>query len=157
MKSRMTKAAGLMALVLSLVFFVQSTSSQSANNCLSVVGRFSDVTSGGSTTGTVVNGGILNGTSETVFTPGFIFTADPTTISLTGDYTLTTNRGAVKTHNVYIFDFANRLGSAIYRIDPSQSTGIFAGASGALYANGKAVDPVTVEGDIRGEICFASQ
>ena len=114
------------------------------------------MTSGGSTTGTVANGGILNGTSVTVFTPGFIFTADPTTISLTGDYLLTTNRGVVKTRNVYIFDFANRLGSAIYRIEPNQSTGIFAGASRALYANGKAVDPVTVEGDIRGEICFAS-
>jgi hypothetical protein len=145
----------LIALVLTLGLFSLEQSASAQSNCRKVKGKFIDVTSGGSTTGTITNGGILNSTTETVFSPAFLFTPDPTTVSFTADSTFTTNRGVLTTHNVYIFDFARGVATALYRIDPNASTGIFAGAAGVLYVNGKETGPGTVEGNITGEICFA--
>lgn len=151
-KTLMTLAA--LALTFCLVSLEQSASAQSTNNCMKVKGKTVDV-GGFITTTTITNGGILNGTGETVFGAAFVPTPDPTTFSFTGDTTLTTNRGVLKTHNVYIVDFATAAGTALYRIDPSTSTGIFAGATGVLFLNAKDVSGLTVEGDISGEICFA--
>jgi hypothetical protein len=159
MNATTRKLMTLVAVVLTigLVFLEQSATAQSANNCMKVKARLIDVSSGGNTvTGTITNGGILNGTSETVFSSVFLPTPDPNTVSFTADdYTLTTNRGVLKAHNVYIFDFARGLATALYRIDPNTSTGVFAGATGVLYVNGKSIDVGTVQADITGEICFA--
>jgi hypothetical protein len=78
------------------------------------------------------------------------------TVSFTGDTTLTTNRGVLKTHNVFLLDFVSGVGTALLRIDPNTSTGIFTGATGVPFVNVKTPDPVTGVGDISGEICFAS-
>jgi hypothetical protein len=42
-------------------------------------------------------------------------------------------------------------------INPSASTGRFAGATGVLYINGKAVSfaPFTVVSELAGQICYA--
>lgn len=153
-KTRNLITLGAVVLTFCLLTLQETASAQSANNCMRVKGTFLDVTSSGSTTGTITNGGILNGTTETVFNGDFVF-PDPTTVSFTGDYSLTTERGVLKTHNVYIFDFARGVGTALYRIDPNVSTGVFVGATGVLYSNGKATDSATVQGHLVGEICFA--
>ncbi len=67
-------------------------------------------------------------------------TPDPNTFSYNDDFTVTTNHGVLKTHNVGIFDVATGLFSEIARIDPNASTGDFAGATGVLYINGKTAD-----------------
>jgi hypothetical protein len=146
----------LPALVLTFCLFSpeQPTSAQSTSNCMKVKGTILDVGTSNTTT-TITNGGILNGTGETVYGPDFVFTPDPTTVSFTADTTITTNRGILKTHNVYIVDFAIGLGTALYRIDPSTSTGIFAGATGVLYLNANATDFSAVVSAMTGEICFA--
>ena len=159
MNSKTRRLVMLVAIALTVGLFSLevSTSAQSPNNCLKVKGKSLDVTIGGSTTGTITNGGILNGTTERVFNGAPLPTADPTTISFTGDLTVTTDRGVLKTHDVYIYDFARGLATTIQRIDPNASTGVFAGATGVLYGNAKATNPFTVEGDITGEICFANE
>jgi hypothetical protein len=76
------------------------------------------------------------------------------TISLTDDFTVTTNQGVLKTHNVGIFDVVLGLFSEIARIDPNASTGASAGATGVLYINGTTDDSgATFQAEITGEIC----
>jgi hypothetical protein len=113
--------------------------------------------SGGGGSGTITQGGILNGTTQGVFTSGFTPTPDATTFSFTDDLTVTTDKGVLKTHNVAIFDVARGVFSAIDRIDPNASMGDFAGATGVLYVNGKTPDGgATIQAEIAGEICFAN-
>jgi hypothetical protein len=82
-------------------------------------------------------------------------TPDANTFSYTDDFTVTTKKGVVKTHNVGIFDVATGLFSEIARIDPNASTGNFAGATGVLYINGTSADGgATFQAEIPGEICF---
>lgn len=122
-----------------------------AKGSLAVVNNFS-----GTTSGTVTQGGKLNGTTEAAFTSPFTSTPDPGTFSFTDNLALTTNKGVLRTHNVGIFDIANGLISAINRIDPNASTGDFAGATGVLYINGKTTDGgATFQAEISGEPCFA--
>jgi hypothetical protein len=105
--------------------------------------------------GTITRGGILNGTTEFVFTSDFLPGPTPTTVSFTADYTITTNGGVLKTHSVYIYDFARLLATAISQIDPDTSTGVFTRATGVLYFNAKSTDGgATVQSKITGEICF---
>jgi hypothetical protein len=52
---------------------------------------------------------------------------------------------------------ATGLFSEIARIDSNASTEDFAGATGALYINGKTADGgATFQAEITGEICFAN-
>lgn len=134
-----------------------STSAQSAHrNCRNVEGKLSEVSSANGTTGRITNGGILNGTTQLVFTSGVLATPDPTTVSYTDDFTITTNRGVLTTHNVGIFDFATGLFTEIARIDPNASSGRFAGATGVLFTSGKTTDGgATFRSKITGEICLA--
>ncbi len=113
--------------------------------------------SGGGGSGTITQGGRLNGTTQAIFTSAFTPTPDPTTFSFTDDLTVTTDKGVLKTHNVAVFDVARGVFSAIDRIDPNASTGDFAGATGVLYINGKTPDGgATIQAEITGEICFAN-
>jgi hypothetical protein len=131
-------------------------------NCQEVKARFVDVYSGGATTsGTITQGGLLNGRTVTVFTSGAFSTPVATVVSFTGDLTITTDHGLLKTSNVYIYDFATGQGTAIGRINPNTSTGRFAGATGVLFLNetktiGSSI-PFTYQQDITGEICFAKE
>jgi hypothetical protein len=89
-----------------------------------------------------------------VFTSALTSTPDANTLSYTDDFTVATNKGVLKTHNICIFDVVLGLFSEIARIDPNASTGAFAGATVVLYINGTTTDGgATFEAEIRGEIC----
>lgn len=114
----------------------------------------------GGTLGTITNGGILNGTTETVYNPAAVFTPDPNVVSYIGELTITTQQGQLKTSNVYIYNFASGLWTAMGRINPETSTGRFAGATGVLYFNGSTTGAFPDESypsQINGEICLASE
>jgi hypothetical protein len=157
--ARIRKLMTLIA-VFSLLSLEQSTLAQSQNqsHCRAVKATFVDVYSGGTTTsGTITHGGILNGTTLTAYTSTAFPTPVPTIVSYTGDLTLTTNHGQLKTSLVYIYDFGTGLFTVIGRIDPKTSTGRFAGATGHLFISGKTIGvaiPFTYPADIIGEICF---
>jgi hypothetical protein len=120
------------------------------------VGTFDGVAT---TTGIVTKGGWLNGTYAAVFHPGALPTQDLTTITFVADFTLTTRHGELKMFNVYLDDLSANVGSALERINPTTSTGIFAGATGVLYSAATVISlsPFTVEEEITGEICFAAE
>ena len=129
-----------------------------AGDCQSVKGIESVVNNGnGTTSGTITEGGKLNGTTQTVFTSGFTPTPDASTFSFSDDLSLTTNRGVLRTHNVTLFDVAKGVFAALASIDPNTSTGDFAGATGVLYISGKTTDGgATFQGEITGSMCFAN-
>ena len=154
-KIRMLAMFALVAFAIGL--FSPSQSVLAVSDCQKGKGNESAVNNGnGTTSGTITQGGKLNGTTQTVFTSAFTPTPDPNTFSFTDDLTLTTNKGVLRTHNITLFDVANGVFSAIARIDGSASTGDFAGATGVLYINGKTTDGgATFQAEITGEICFA--
>ena len=155
LRNRMLATFALLALTFGV--FSSSRSVLAYSDCKKVQGneRVRN-THNGTTSGTITQGGKLNGTTQTVFTSAFTPTPDPNTFSFTDDLTLTTNEGVLKTHNVTIFDAANGVFSAIARIDPNASTGLFAGSTGVLYINGKTTDGgETFQGEITGDICYA--
>jgi len=106
----------------------------------------------------ITNGGDLNGTVTQVFTSAAFPTPDPTIVSFAGDLTITTNQGQLKASVVNLFDFSNGVGSSQARINPTTSTGRFAGATGFLFFNGLAttgsqfIDRL----EITGQICYGS-
>ena len=153
MKLKIRTLAAFALVALTIGFFSLPQSASAVSDCKKVQGNLS----GGGGSGTITQGGILNGTTQAVFTSAFTPTPHPSTFSFTDDLTITTNKGVLKTHNVGIFDVATGLFSAIDRIDPNASTGDFAGATGVLYVNGKTTDGgATFQGEITGEICFAN-
>ena len=153
MKLRIKTLTTFAFIALTIGLFSSTQSASAASDCKEVRANLS----GGSGSGTVTNGGILNGTTQAVFTSMFTPTPDPTTFSFTDDLTVTTDKGVLKTHNVAIFDVARGVFSAIDRIDPNASTGGFAGATGVLYINGSTPDGgATIHAQITGEICFES-
>jgi hypothetical protein len=146
----------LVALTIGLFPFAQSVSAFS--DCHQAKGNLNIVNNlDGTTSGTITQGGRLNGTTQGLFPSNFTPTPDPSTLSFSDTLTLTTNKGLLVTHNVGIFDGATGLFSVINRIDPDASTGEFAGATGVLYINGKTTDGgMTLQAEITGEICFAN-
>ena len=108
----------------------------------------------GTMTGSISGGGILTGATQTVFTGGPMSTPSPTVISVTGNWTVTTNQGQLKTRNTFLYDFATGSGTALAVIDGASSTGRFAGASGILYLSVKDLSqlPYTVAGSVTGEV-----
>jgi len=122
-----------------------------ANGELSVVSN-----ANGTTSGTIRHGGKLNGTTRAVFTSALTSTPNPSAFSYTDDFSITTDRGVLKAHNVGLFMVSNGLFTEIAVIDPSASTGGFAGATGAIYINGKTSDGgATFKAEITGEFCIA--
>ena len=140
-----------------LITGVVATSVLAASDCQSMKATESVVNNGnGTTSGTITEGGKLNGTTQTVFTSGFNPTPDASAFSFTDDLTLTTNKGVLHTHNVTLFDVAKGVFTSLARIDPNTSTGDFAGATGALFISGKTTDGgATFQGEITGSMCFA--
>ncbi len=144
---------------LTIGLFSSAHSASAVSSCHKTKGNLSIVNNGnGTTSGTITQGGTLNGTTQAVFTSMFTATPDPNTVSFTDDLTVTTySNGVLRTHNVSLFDGANGVISAIARIDPNTGTGNFAGATGVLYINGKTTDNgATFQAEITGEICFAN-
>ena len=104
--------------------------------------------------GTVTHGGILNGTSVLAFSPGATPTLDPNTLSFSYDWTLTTVQGQLTVRFVNLFNVVTGVTTAMGTIDPNNSTGRFAGATGVMFSNGRVISnsPFTVKTDITGEI-----
>ena len=146
-------------IALSLSISASSGTVLAASGCQKVKGIENGVLNpdGTGASGTIIQGGKLNGTSQVLLSSLFTATADPFTYSFTDNLTLTTNEGVLRTNNVTLFDTANGLSTAIARINANASEGIFAGATGVLYLNGEATN---AEGafvaEITGEICFAN-
>lgn len=161
--SRTLITLGAVVLTLCLFPLEQSTSAQEQSTsthrgCRNVKGNLREVSNGSGTTGRITQGGILDGTTQLVFTSAVLPTPDPTTISYTDDFTITTHRGVLKTHNVGIFDFATGLFTEIARLDPNASTGVFAQATGSLFTSGKTSDGgASFRSKITGEICLAQR
>jgi len=132
------------------------------SNCKEARGNLVEVFTGGnSTPGTLSNAGRLNGKTLVGFPVGGSPTPWPTAFTFTGQFTLTTRRGQLKTSNLYLLDVAALKGNVLGYIDPNGSTGIFAGATGTLFLN---VTKVTVAGstqtfqsEVHGQVCFARQ
>ncbi len=138
------------------LFSISPSKTKADGECKKGKGNLSVVNNGnGTTSGTITQGGRLNGTTQEVFTSGFTPTPDPNTFSYTGNFSIATNRGVLRSSNVGIFDTATGLFSEIARIDPNISTGDFAGATGVLYINGKSTDGgATFTAEISGEYCL---
>lgn len=146
----MKKITTIAVVALTIGLFALTQSTSAASDCQTVKGNLT----GGGGTGTITQGGRLNGTTQAMFTSMFAVTPDATTFSFTDDLTVTTERGVLKTHNVGIFNVARGVFSAINRIDSTASTGSFAGANGVLYVNGSTPDGgATIQAQITGEIC----
>ena len=126
------------------------------SNCKEVKGQLLDVFTAGAFSGTITNAGDLDGTSTETFT-GSAPTPVPTVFSFSTDFTLTTHEGQLKASWVNLFDNATGLFTVMALINPTASTGRFAGAAGVLYINGKTVSftPFTVAGELTGQICYA--
>jgi hypothetical protein len=161
-----SKTGQFMTLVAVLLAFgllspQQSRSEQSArSNCTQVQANSTEYLGSTCCTdrGNFRNGGILNGTTEYVYSPAFVVTPDPNVVSYISDFTLTANQGQLKASNVYIYDRVTGLWTAMGQINPGTSTGRFAGATGVLYFNGKTAGVIpdqSYRSKITAEICFA--
>jgi len=154
------KTGTLLALVLLLICGMETAAAQSPDTCRPVKASWLDTLSASGTAGAVTNGGILNGTTETVYNPAFVFTPDPNVVAYIAETTLTTTVGQLKTSNVYLYNFTTGVGTAMGRVNPSTSTGKFAGATGDLYFN--LIKTIGVApgqsylSEIAGQICFTN-
>lgn len=114
----------------------------------------------GVVSGPVTNSGLLDGSLEDVidFGAGFIFTPDPTVLTYTTDLTITTIHGQLKSSPVTTQSILTGIGNEFGAIDPNNSTGRFAGATGTIWVNFKPVGDPSVgpyEAEITADICFA--
>lgn len=157
MKLRYRTVSLIAFVTITLCSLAAAQSASVAGNCIKAHGSLSVVNNGnGTTSGIITQGGKLNGTTQAIFTSLFTLTPDPNTFSFTDDLSITTRKGVLRTHNIGIYDLANGLFSAINRIDPNNSTGNFAGATGVLYVNGSTNDGgATFHGEITGDVCSA--
>jgi hypothetical protein len=148
---------GLMLVGLSLGILERPASAQS--NCRNAKGNMVEaVASPNTSAGTITDGGWLNGTTIVSYSGGPHPTADPAEVTFIGTFTLTTNRGQLKGSRNHLLDFGNGLGIALLKIDPAASTGIFEGATGALFFD--LFKSITVASGpyyqaVRGQVCFA--
>jgi hypothetical protein len=154
-----SRRVATIAAVLAFGLFTLAQPALAQSNCQPVKGRqagvFDPVTN--TTTGSITEGGWLNGATLEVFGSAVLPTPDPTTVSFTSDYTVATTHGELKTRNVIILNVVTGNAAVLGHIDPDTSTGKFAGAAGVVYFAGKTTsfDPFTIEAEIAGEICFA--
>ena len=157
MNSRLRMQLKHVLIASTALFLAQTTLAGDDSDCKKVRGDLSVINNGnGTTSGAITQGGRLNGTTQALFTSALTPTPDATTFSYTDNFTVTSNGGVLKTRNVGILDGAAGLFTEFARIDPSTSTGRFAGATGVLYVNGATTDNgATFKAEIAGEICFA--
>ena len=176
-KMRLTATLTLVALTFGLVL-QQSTSAQSGrglvargnspatpstnSNCKMIRGNgvqvFDPLT--GLVTGPVTNAGILDGdlVDAIDFGAGFVFTPDPTVVTYTTNLTITTIHGELKAYPVTMQSILTGKGSEWGEIDPTTSTGKFAGATGTISVVFKPVGDPSVgpyAAELTADICFA--
>jgi hypothetical protein len=133
---RLRTTWAVLALAFAVIVLGQSLSGQATPGCIRVQGVWLDAlnTVGGSS-GVVTRAGILNGTTETVYNPAFVFTPDSNVVSYIAETAFTTNHGTLATNNVYLYNFVTGLGTVMATVSPEESSGQFAGATGTLYFN----------------------
>lgn len=133
----------------------QPTAAQTADSsCKQLKGDLAVTFGPGTASGVLTNGSFLNGTFDSVFVAGSVLpTADPTSITFTGNSSITTNKGVLVTRDVYLVDFILTLGPGMLRIDPAASTGEFAGATGLIYLNPQVEGPLG-HAQLAGQICL---
>ena len=143
--------------ILGLVVFSTSPSATAQSNCKDAKGQMIQAFNGTAFSGPVTNAGDLTGSAGAVFLGAALPTNDPTTFSFTSDITITTHHGELKARQVNIFDNGTGVTTGLARIDPTASTGRFAGATGYLFLSGRATSfsPFTVELELSGKICYA--
>jgi hypothetical protein len=149
-------------LALSLCISSSTQSALAQSNCKEAKGILDEVffIGGNSTSGTLSNGGWLNGTTLVVFTGAPSFPL-PNVAVFAGQFTITTDHGQLKTSNAYLLDVAAQKGTVLGNIDPDGSTGIFAGATGTIFLNYTTINlagnPQTFQSEVHGQVCFAKQ
>lgn len=157
----MNRIARMALVTLGVALVVPDLAASAQSNCQQAKGNLVEVFPGGdTTTGTLTNGGWLNGTTVVVFPPGApLPTPDPTAITFISTFTLTTIHGQLKGNRLYVLDFVTGQGTTMMKIDPAASTGIFAGATGVLFTNHikSSIGPLphTFYSVVEGQVCFA--
>jgi hypothetical protein len=143
--------------ILGVVVFSISPSATAQSNCKDAKGQMIQAFNGTAFSGPVTNAGDLTGSAGTVFVGAGLPTNDPTTFSFTSDITITTHQGELKARQVNVFDNGTGVTAGLARIDPTASTGRFAGATGYLFLSGRTTgfSPFTVELELSGKICYA--
>ena len=156
----MNRITRIMFVVVSLLVLEQAALAQS--NCKRAKGNLVEVFNGAtnSSTGTLSDGGWLNGTTVKVYNSPAYPTPDPAEVTFTSTFTLTTHQGQLKGNVNHIFDFVTGQGASIVKIDPTTSTGIFAGATGVLF--GDLIKSATIAIGpyyeiVGGQVCFAQR
>ena len=182
MNGKTRKLVKLTAFVLTfcLVSLVHSTSAQSPRGLLAWRGNAADPQSvnsncksikanslqvfepaTGTVFGTTTNGGVLNGTLEDVvnFDAGFVLTPDPNVITYLSNLTINTVTGQLKASGaVNTFNFVTGDFTEFGQINPTASTGKFAGATGVIFFTGRTVGTPDVgpyEAELSAHICLA--
>lgn len=164
MNRRTKKLIRLAASVLTLCLFslAPSALAQSTNsNCKQAKGNLVESFDPGigAATGTLTNGGWLDGTTVAVFNSGAFPTPSPTQVTFGSLYTLTTNQGQLQGFATYLLDLVTGQGTVMIKIDPAASTGSFSGATGVLFLNLIQSDTVffgPYHEQVGGQICFAN-
>lgn len=154
----MNRITGIVLVALALVVLQQTASAE--NECKKAKGNLVEVFDPGNntTTGTLSDGGWLNGTTVAVFNSGAFPTPVPTEVTFTSTFTLTTGHGQLNGSRIYLLDLATGQGTTMVKIDPATSTGVFAGATGVLFS-GLIKSTTVAVGPyyevVSGQICFA--
>ena len=155
----MNRITGIVLVALGLVALQQTTSAE--NECKKAKGNLVEAFDprNNTTTGTLSDGGWLDGTTAAVFNSGAFPTPVPTEVTFTSTFTLTTNHGQLNGSRIYLLDLATGQGTAMVKIDPTTSTGVFAGATGVLFfglikSTTVAVGPYYEV--VSGQVCFAN-
>ena len=156
MNSRHGVMARLAMIALTASLYSQAALADNDGGCKNAKGSLSVVNNGnGTTSGAITKGGRLNGTTQAIFTSALSPTPDASTFSYTDNFSVSSNDGVLKTSNVGLFYVGVGAFTEIARIDPSTSTGRFAGATGVLYINGTTTDGgATFQAEIRGDVCL---
>lgn len=149
------RAAGTAVLGLVVLSTLPSATAQS--NCKEANGQMIQALNVTAFSGPVTNAGDLTGSASAVFIGAGFPTNDATTFSFTSDITITTHQGELKARQVNVYDNATGVTAGLARIDPTASTGRFAGATGHLFLNGTTTSfsPFTVELELSGKVCYA--
>src|SRR5258708_810313 len=128
---RMTKITLSLAVPFALGLVLQQQASSAENRCKEAKGNLVEAFDPGNhtNTGTLSNGGWLDGTIVAVFNSGAYPTPVPTEVTFTSTFILTTNHGQLNGNRIYLFDLVTGQGTAMVKIDPTTSTGVFAGAT----------------------------
>jgi hypothetical protein len=161
MNAKLIRTITHIIVVFSLSLFCQPPSVWAQTKCKAVKGEDIEVnpTNGNTSTGIITKAGDLNGTAQWVFTAAPVTTISPTSAVFPGEVTIKTRQGTLKLKILVAFDFVAGVAAILGIIDPATSTDKFAGATGALFFNGRVVSspiPFVTKSDFTGEVCFAN-